>query len=611
MDERIDGMIWDLASYFPAFDGPEMRSFKKQLQADVADAVAGASSAGALSEGSFEVWETLLLKAEDIMARLGHIFSYVGNLSAADAANEAYPLEEAGLIRIGAEFNKFNVKLQQALKSVPDAVFEAFIARPKLDGAQHQLRRTRERAQKTMSLEQEILASDLGVDGFQAWGQLYDKLTGKLEFEMRWPDGRVERTPIARWRSLMSDADREVGRAAFEGGNVVWLGLEDTCAAALNAIAGTRLTLNRHRGIDDFLYPALFQSSIKQETLDAMYKAIHAHIETAREILRTKARAMGRQGIAMFEREAPLPLDVAERYNWEQGVEMVSAAFDRAYPALGQYYKDFLGKRWMESESRGGKRPGAYCTGSEVTREQRVYMTFSGSLGDVSTMAHEMGHAWHGHLLKDMRPFAQGYPMTLAETASIFAEHILADGFSSHPAISPAQKLLMLDESLCGAAILLLDITVRFEFEKQFYTERKAGEVSVSRLKQLMVEAQQRVFGDSLEAGGEDPMFWASKLHFYIPGAVFYNFPYTFGFLLARTLYVLFEKQGAEFLPKYEQFLRLTGAANVEEVAQRSIGADTTSPEFWAAALQSLEQPLKQYKQLIAEVMPGAAKGGA
>ena len=228
-------------------------------------------------------------------------------------------------------------------------------------------------------------------------------------------------------------------------------------------------------------------------------------------------------------------------------------------------------------------------------------MTFNGALGDVTTIAHEMGHAWHGYVLNDMRLLAKSYPMTLAETASIFGEHILAEGFYSDPALSDAQKLLMLDEDLCGAATLLLDITVRFEFEKAFYEERQKGEVSVSRFKELMVDAQRRVFGDSLLDDGLDPLFWASKLHFYIPGAYFYNYPYTFGFLLARTMYALFKQQGPPFLPQYEAFLRLSGSAPVEEVAQRSIGADTTQPGFWAEAIRSLEQPLSQYKAILAK----------
>ncbi|MFC1679768.1 M3 family metallopeptidase [Elusimicrobiota bacterium] len=251
------------------------------------------------------------------------------------------------------------------------------------------------------------------------------------------------------------------------------------------------------------------------------------------------------------------------------------------------------------SESRGGKRPGAFCTGSPVINEQRVFMTFNGALGDVTTLAHEVGHAFHGHLLRDLRPGAREYPMTLAETASIFGEHILAEGIYEDKEIGDDAKLLMLDGDLSGAAVLLLDITTRFEFEKKFHEERQKGEVSVTRLKELMVEAQRRIFGDALEEGGEDPYFWASKLHFYITDVTFYNFPYTFGFLMAKALFNLFKKEGAPFLPKYRDFLRLTGSDTVEGVARRSIGADVGDPAFWDESIRSLERPLKLYKKLL------------
>ena len=259
---------------------------------------------------------------------------------------------------------------------------------------------------------------------------------------------------------------------------------------------------------------------------------------------------------------------------------MVEKAFETAYPKLADYYKMFLGNDWVESEVRPGKRPGAFCTGSSHTKEQRVFMTFNGALGDVTTLAHEVGHAFHGHIIKDMRPLTQEYPMTLAETASIFTEQILAKGIYADDSISDTQKLLMLDSNLCGAAILLLDITTRFEFEKAFMEERKEGELTVSRLKELMVDTQKRIFSDVLLEDGVDPLFWASKLHFYITHVTFYNFPYTFGFLLAKALSALFDEQGADFLPNYEEFLRLTGSDTVENVTKRSIGADIGDPGF-------------------------------
>ncbi len=597
-----NGANWDVTSYFPVFNGPEMQSFKQALADDVKSIQGMASGIGEFSAATADAWEQVFLKAEDLGARLTHVFSYVHCLRSSDAANEAYAQELGQLYRLAAEFEKFDVDVLHAFKSAPDADFEAFVAREKLAPIAHSIRKGREKALHTMSREEERLAADLNLDGFHAWGRLYDTISSKLKFEMNFPDGKKETLPISQWRSLMSDSDREVGKAAFEGGNRAWEGIEDICAACLNSIAGTRLTLNKYRGIDHFLHQALFQSSIKKESLDAMYQAIYENIETAREILKAKASFMGQPGIHWFEREAPLPMKDSSRFSWEDGTALVAKSFATVYPNLARYFEESLKKQWVESEPRAGKVPGAFCTGTPVTKEQRVYMTFSGALSDVSTLAHEFGHAYHSHLLRNMRPAAQEYPMTLAETASIFAEHILADGVYADDSISNSQKLLMLDGDLCGAAVLLLDITVRFEFEKAFHEERVKGEVSVSRFKELMLETQKRVLGDALLPGSEDPMFWASKLHFYITGVSFYNFPYTFGFLLARALANLFHEQGASFLPKYEEFLMLTGSDTVENVVSRTIGEDITKPEFWAKSIKSIEEPLARYKALLGKL---------
>jgi oligoendopeptidase F len=605
MNDSTQGVRWDLSSYFPAFGGPEMKKFKADLAAAIKKLQKKASALAPLSAKTAGDWEKVLLAAEDASARLEHISSYVVCLESADAANENYSAESAALSALSAEYSKVRVDLLRAFKGVPEKVFAAFLKREKLKGAEYAIKRIREAALRTMSPEEEKLAADLGVDGFQAWDRLYSKLSSKLTFEMAWPDGRRETLPISRWRALMSDADRNVGRAAFEGGNKAWATIEDACAAALNALAGTRLALARRRGMKHFLEPALFGAGIKRSTLDAMYKAVHADLGAVREILKAKAAAMGKEGIAFFEREAPLPLKDSRTYTWEEGSAKVDAAFSRVYPALGRYYRDFIAQKNLESEARGGKRPGAFCIGSKISRRQQVYMTFNGSLGDVNTLAHEMGHAWHGDLLRDMRPWAAEYPMTLAETASIFGEHLLAEGIQGDPEVSEAQKLIMLDEYLTGAAVTILDITVRFEFEKAFYEERQKGEVSVARLKELMTQAQRRIFGDALEPGGEDPLFWVSKLHFYISDVSFYNFPYTFGFLMAATLFARFKAEGPAFLPKYEAFLKLTGSASAEGVAKRSLGADLGDPAFWGTAIKGLAAQLAAYKKLLAAVRKG------
>ena len=233
-------------------------------------------------------------------------------------------------------------------------------------------------------------------------------------------------------------------------------------------------------------------------------------------------------------------------------------------------------------------------------------MTYNNTLGDVRTLAHEAGHAFHSHMLRDLRPYAEDYPMTLAESASTFGEMILTEGILGDPDVSDAQKALTLDMEVGHGAIFLMDIPVRYEFEKALYDERASGELSVSRLKDLMVETQRRIFGDVLQEGAEDPYFWASKLHFYITGVTFYNFPYTFGFLLSRGLFAMFQKEGPDFLPRYEAFLRLTGSDTAENVARRSIGRDLEAPDFWVEAIRSLEAPLEQLEAILPEVLPSA-----
>jgi oligoendopeptidase F len=597
MNEHVNGLVWDLSSYFEEFNGPRMREFKKRLQTDLDSLTQQANALGALEPDRLDGWESLILQAENLMTQLGHLSSYLGCLESAHADVEAYGIERAAVTKVFAGVEKLDAICLKAFKEASEACFQDWLKRPALEPIHYYLQRMRQRAQFTMTLPEEMLAADLNVDGIKAWERLYDRLTGKLVFEFTNPQGQTEQRPISQWRALMSDEDRDLGRAAFEGGNRAWQSIEDACAAALNSISGTRLYLYRHRGIPHFLDQPLFQAGITRETLEAMYAAIDRMIELPREILRIKAGFMNRKGVWYFEREAPLPLaQRGTRFSWADAVTMVGSAFDQAYPALGSFFRQMLANHWIESQARPNKRPGAFCTSSTLTNEQRVFMTFSGNLGNLTTLAHEVGHAWHAHLLRDMRPLARRYPMTLAETASVFAESIFSRGLYRDGRIDEIQKLRLLDAELSDAAIMLLDITTRYEFEKLMYEERKSGELPVSRLKNLMVETQKRIFGDALLEDGADPYFWASKQHFYFTGVSFYNFPYTFGFLLTRALIDHFNRVGPSFLDQYQNFLKLSGSAGVEEVVRRSLGLDITSVDFWNRSIASLQPLVEDYR---------------
>ena len=602
-------MNWDLSSYFPAFDGPEMRRFKQELERDLDALEQEAASLAPLDGGNTGSWAAVFARAEELLSRLSHLGSYLGCLTAADAANEAYKKEEAAFALIEARSEKLDVELQRGLAPAGEAEFSALLEAPGLAGCAHFLTRVREQGRRTMAPGEERVAADLSVDGLHAWGRLYDTLSGKLEFDMAWPDGRGERLPMSRRRALTGHPDRAVRQAAFEGGNRAWAEVEDVAAAALNAIAGTRLTLNRHRGIDHFLDVALFQAATSRKSLDAMFEAIFDASELPRRVLRLKADAMGTDGVAWYDLEAPLPLEngTPSEISWAEGGELVTSAFAGAYPELGRFTRGLVDSAWIEWEQRAGKRPGAFCTGSLLTRESRIYMTWNDSGNDVRTLAHEAGHAFHSHVMREVRPLARQYPMTLAESASTFAEMILTEGLLSDPGIGDVEKARILDMETAHAAVYLTDIPVRYEFEKRFHEERSEGEVAVSRLKELMASTQRELFGGLLIEGGEDPLFWASKLHFYITGVTFYNFPYTYGFLLSRGLFARFREEGAGFLPRYEEFLRMTGSAAAEEVARSTVGCDLESPDFWGGAIETLREPVEQLEALLPRLLAGSA----
>ncbi len=594
---------WDLSSFFPSFDSPEFAAFVAKLEADFAALLGDAEALPSLSVASRVGFVDFVLRYEDGLSRFGHLSSYVTCLASADAENPRYAAAEGRLGLLRATLEKTTGELRRVLGSADERETRALYADPRLEGAVHFLEQLRIDAKKRMPAALEALAADLGTDGIFAWGRLYDTVSAKLTFELEHPDGRKETVPMARRRSLMADPDRRVRRAAFESGNRAWATVADVTSASLNRIAGTRLSLYRRRGVDHFLDVALHDAGISRKTLEAMSSAVEKGRPLARRGLSLKAKAMGLPAISWFDLEAPLPLPETERVPWDQGVGLVRRAFGAAYPGLLAFFDHSLEKRWIEAEGRNGKRPGAYCTGSDVTEESRVFMTYQGALGDVSTLAHEIGHAFHHHVLAGTRVLARQYPMTLAETASTFAENVLSAGLLSEAGITDASRAQLLGEVAGDAAAFLLDVPTRFLFETRFYEARSKGEVSTEELCALMTEAQREVFGDSLEVGTEDPYFWASKLHFFIPDLSFYNFPYTFGYLLSRGLFARFREEGPSFLPRYEAFLRATGGALAHEVARNSIGEDLEAEGFWARAIATLEEPLAELERLLPKVI--------
>ncbi|MEN8183160.1 MAG: M3 family oligoendopeptidase [Myxococcota bacterium] len=590
---------WDMTPYFPEFGGPEYSAFRDALAADVEGWLERVQELGSLSAASLEAWAQQLASLEDLTNRSAHLGSYLGCLGAADARSERIQTETARAAAARAELQKAFVWVRAALRETDDEVFEALKATDRLRDVAYFLDRLRERAAWSMEPELEALVAELGPTGFSAWGRLYDQLSGKLEFDLEVAGRETRRLPVSMRLTLLQDPDPAVRRATLLGTNRAWQGVADVVAACLNGIAGQRLTLYRRRGVPHFLDPALFDAAVGRPTLDTLLEVVKARQEVARRFLRRKARLLGRDRLGFQDLHAPLPVSSPRRVSFDEGRERVLAAFEAFHAELGEFAGGAFDRRWIDWRPRPGKRPGGFCSSSSWIGESRVFITYDGADGDVSTLAHELGHAYHAWVVRGLRPWATRYPMTLAETASTFAEQLVIDAGLSSPDTTAEARASILDGRMRDATAFLLDIPMRFDFEKALYAERGQGELAPGRLCELMEQAQRENFGDTLARDELDPWFWASKLHFYITGLSFYNFPYTFGYLFSLGIFARAKQEGPGFLPRYRELLALTGSDTAERVARRALGVDLEQPEFWNASIDLVEAELGRFEEAV------------
>jgi oligoendopeptidase F len=259
-----------------------------------------------------------------------------------------------------------------------------------------------------------------------------------------------------------------------------------------------------------------------------------------------------------------------------------------------------LENRWVEAEDRPNKRPGGYCEELPEFAESRIFMTFTGSPSDASTLAHELGHAFHSYVMRDLPVLNRQYAMNVAETASTFAETIIGNATVAN-AKTKEEKITLLNAKIENATAMFLNIHARFLFEKAFYEERSEGIVSEARINELMLHAQKEAYCESL--AGYHPHFWCSKLHFFIDDVPFYNFPYTFGYLFSLSIYAEYIKNPSGFEDKYIALLRDTGSMKVEELAMKHLGVDVMEPAFWEAGIQLMEKDVEEFITLTNEVM--------
>ncbi|WP_429034735.1 M3 family oligoendopeptidase [Aeromonas media] len=496
---------------------------------------------------------------------------------------------------------QLQARLAQLVKPValfwlnaPEDQVRALLQDPELFELAYLIHHDRRLQDQVLSLESEQLIEGLAVDGLQAWGDLYNSLVARLR-----PEVAGEPMGLAQADNLLSHPDRARRASAWHGIQAAWQAEQETVAAILNAINGWRNELATQRGkgrLLDALDLSCHQGHLDRATLETLMAQAEAHKELGRRALRAMAGAQGITDFAPWDLYAPPPAAAQIRLGFGQALTLVAEAFAAFDPEMGAFARMMADRGWIDAAPSDNRRSGAYCTEYADPAEPRVFLTFDGTMDNVITLAHELGHAWHSWLLRDLPLEQRDYPMTLAETASLFAETLLRDALLARSQ-TREQRLDIAWMDGERVVSLLLDIPSRFHFERALVAGRTEGYLGAGQLRAMMKSVKQQWYGDTLSQ--YDELFWASKSHFSIAEFGFYNYPYLFGYLFSLGLYAQKARVGADFVPAYRALLADTGRMSAESLVEKHLGVDIREPAFWEESLRYVEEAVSRLERLV------------
>ncbi|WP_373649222.1 M3 family oligoendopeptidase [Schlesneria sp. DSM 10557] len=597
---------WELASLAPVPSTQEFREqfdhFKQRLKA-LAEATNQLPPVDT-DPRNLAHWSQLITEYEFVDATAVDLRSLADCYAAADAENKAYRQLQAELAATTPDREQIATNIEFAFRDATEAEFATFVsAAPELKKNEYFLVTRRRNAKLRLPKSQEILAAELAVDGLHGWGRLYDRTSSSLKVQVQEKGQLVSRSP---GQVQFDSPQRTIRENNFFALDAAWETIADSCADAINHIAGTRLTTYRHIGLTDHLEAPLRVNRMTRETLDTMWSTITSSKHVLKGYLAKKAQLLGIDRLAWFDQFAPLPqlpgAGNVDDIPYDQACEWIIDAFESFSSDLGDFAKMSLSENWVEAENRSGKQQGGFCTGFPTRGQSRIFMTYTNSADSMSTLAHELGHAYHSWVLREEPVFLQDYPMNLAETASTFAEAVLGEK-RLQCASSDYERLQILDGMLGDAVAFLMNIHARFLFEDEFHKQRAGGELTADQLNAIMLAAQKAAYLDALSDDGWNPRFWVSKLHFYITSIPFYNFPYTFGYLLSLGVYAIGKEAGGNFSESYRRLLLATGSHDAEEAVLSTMGFDLRKPDFWQRSLKIISDRVEQFTELADRIL--------
>ncbi|KYG27017.1 M3 family oligoendopeptidase [Alkalihalobacillus trypoxylicola] len=582
---------WDLDIFFKG--GSHSAEFEEFVQ-ETFDRTKELTIRAKQDHQSFEYVIELIRDIQPLMQRSRHASAFISCLSAADVHDKKARQWQGTILSLSTQISEAWTMIEEKLSFYTEDEWNTFIQHEKVKNISFKLEESREQIKEKLSLSEEKLAAKLAVDGYHAWGSYYNQLVGQLEFPFE-EDGKITLLSAGQIQNRMDDVNREVRKQAFHVAEKVWSEKADLFATTINHLAGFRLNLYEARGWSDVLKEPLLINRMEKDTLTTMWSTIEENKDMLHKFMERKAHLLGIEKLAFYDVFAPLPNNSDSEITYEEACDLIIKHFQSFSPKLASFAEGALRDGWIEAENRAGKRPGGFCTNFPLQEQSRIFMTYDNSMSNVMTLAHELGHAYHSHCLKELEPFAQRYAMNVAETASTFAENIIADALVKE-ASNKDLKISLLENKISRSIAFFMNIHARFLFETRFYEARKTNTVSTEQLNDLMEEAQREAFGQALS--DYSPTFWASKLHFHITGVPFYNFPYTFGYLFSLGIYKRAIVAGSDFEDHYINLLKDTARMTVEDLAKNHLQIDLTKPQFWQEALDVIKNDIEEFMEL-------------
>ena len=600
MEYKLDNITWDNSGAYEGFDDPKMSSdleMAEKMIPEIEDEAAFFEEVLKKNDINLTAYleksRNLLRKKMDLSVDLQMLSSYSYFQLSTEADHKNAKEVSSKAQKLSSDLKKAIAPLEIFIVRSPDSFFKEFIEDERVRESKFLFESLRKRVDFLLTTKEEVALTGLSVDGIHAWGKLYRDIAGNMEIDVE-----GEKMGLAQASSLLRGPIRDKRKKAWIAVNKSWDSYKESTSAILNAINGWRIESNKMRSTKKplhYLDQSCHESRITNKTLNALMDSTYEKRAVGQKALKVMAKIMKVEKLGPWDLLSPFPLsEVTEKkISFPEAIDIIKRSFSKFNPEMGDFAEMMAKKRWIDSLPTPKRNPGAYCSRFSKLREPRVFMTYTGSMGNVLTLAHELGHAYHNWVMRDLPLGETSYPMTLAETASIFAETLVRDSILNE-CVNDQDKMKILWQNALSGATLLINIPARFEFEKNLVEERMKKNLTPDQLKAMMISAWKKWYGDTLSE--YDSMFWSSKLHFSISGLSFYNYPYLFGYLFSLGLYS--QKNKEDFSNVYNNILRDTGKMTAEDLIAKYLNEDIEKKQFWENGISIVEKSISDLEEL-------------